>query len=90
MPARFGDRKNLIQIDTTKHQATEIIRSIIEKIVVSPIGQRGKSDVVLDSALASILVYASAPARGGALSSDIGRVLLVAGANNSQCRKFIR
>ena len=52
--------------------------------MVSPTGQRGKSDVVLHSALASILVYASAPARGGALSSAIGRVLLVAGAGFNQ------
>jgi hypothetical protein len=33
---KIGDLKSLIQNDTTKHQATEIIQSLIEKIVVSP------------------------------------------------------
>ena len=66
--------------DATKHQATEIIRSLIEKIVVSPTGQRGKSDVVLHGALASILVYANDTAQSGVMSSGVGRVLLVAGA----------
>ena len=42
-----------------EYQATEIIRSLIEKIVVSPTGQRDKSDVVLHGALASILAYAN-------------------------------
>ena len=69
-----------LQNDTTKHQATEIIRSIIEKIVVSPTDQRGKSDVVLHGALASILAYASDTAQSGVVSSGVGRVLLVAGA----------
>ena len=61
-------------------QASEIIRSMIEKIVVSPTGQRGKSDVVLHGALAFILAYASDTAQSGAVSSGVGRVLLVAGA----------
>ena len=67
-------------ISPLKHQATEIIRSLIEKIVVSPTGQRGKSDVVLHGALASILAYANDTAQSGAVSSGVGRVLLVAGA----------
>ena len=65
--------------DSTKHQATEIIRSLIEKIVVSPTGQRGKSNVVLHGALASILAYANDTAQSGGVSSGVGRVLLVAG-----------
>ena len=64
----------------TKHQATEIIGSLIEKIVVSPTGQRGKSDVVLHGALASILAYANDTAQSGVVSNGVGRVLLVAGA----------
>ena len=76
---KIGDLKSLIQNDTTKHQATEIIQSLIEKIVVSPTGQRGKSDVVLHGALASILAYANDTAHSGAVSSSTGRVLLVAG-----------
>ena len=77
---KIGDLKSLIQNDTTKHQATEIIRSLIEGIVVSPTGQRGKSDVILHGALASILAYASDTAQSGVMSSGFGRVLLVAGA----------
>ena len=50
-----------------------------EKIVVSPTGQRGKSDVVLHGALASILAYANNTAQSGVVSSGVGRVLLVAG-----------
>ena len=76
---KIGDLKSLIQNDATKHQATEIIQSLIEKIVVSPTGQRGKSDVVLHGALASILAYASDTAQSGVVSSGVGRVLLVAG-----------
>jgi hypothetical protein len=76
---KIVDLKSLLQSDTTKHQATEIIRSLIEKIVVSPTGQRGKSDVVLHGALASILAYASDAAQSGVVSSGVGRVLLVAG-----------
>ena len=60
-------------------QATEVIRSLIQKIVVSPTSKRGKCDVVLHGALAPILQYASAPDEGGTKSSNVGRVLLVAG-----------
>ena len=76
---KIGDLKSLIQNDSTKHQATEIIQSLIEKIEVSPTGQRGKSNVVLHGALASILSYANDTAQSSVLSSSVGRVLLVAG-----------
>ena len=76
---KIGDLKSLLQNDTTKHQASEIIQSMIEKIVVSPTAQRGISDVVLHGALASLLAYASDSAQSGAVSSNVGRVLLVAG-----------
>ena len=65
---KIGDLKSLIQNDVTKHQATEIIRSLIEKIVVSPTGQRGKSDVILHGALASILVLSDKRAQASVLS----------------------
>ena len=76
---KIGDLKSLLQNYATKHQATEIIRSLIEKIVVSPRVQRGKSAVVLHGAFASILAYANDTAHSGAVSSSTGRVLLVAG-----------
>jgi site-specific DNA recombinase len=77
---KIGDLKSLLQNYATKHQATEIIRSLIEKIVVSPRVQRGKSAVVLHGAFASILAYANDTAHSGAVSSSVGRFLLVAGA----------
>ena len=79
-PARkIGDLNSLLQNEATKHHATEIIRSLIEKIVVSPTCQRGKSEVVLHGALASILAFANDTAQSGVLPSGVGRVLLVAG-----------
>ena len=56
------------------------IEAFKTKTVVSPTSQRGKSDVVLHGALASILAYANDTAQSGAVSSGVGRVLLVAGA----------
>ena len=76
---KIGDLKSLIQNEATKNQATEIIRFLTDKIVVSPTGQRGRSDVVLHGALASILAYANDTAQSGVVSSGVGRVLLVAG-----------
>ena len=76
---KIGDLKSLIQNEATKNQATEIIRSLTDKIVVSPTGQRGRSDVVLHGALASILAYANDTAQSGVVSSGVGMVLLVAG-----------
>ena len=76
---KVSNLKSLIENDATKHQATEIIRSLIERIAVAPTGQRGKSDVVLHGALASILAYASEPTAGDKVPSNVGRILLVAG-----------
>ena len=76
---KIGDLKSLLQNEATKHQATEIIRSLIETIVVSPTDQRGKSNVVLHGTLASILAYAHDTVQSGVVSSGVGRVLLVAG-----------
>ena len=64
----------------TKTEATEISRSLIKRIVVSPTDQRGKSGVVLHGACASILTYAKATDQSGAMTSNVGRVCLVAGA----------
>lgn len=87
---KVSNLKSLLENDATKHQATEIIRSLIETIAVAPTGQRGKSDVVLHGALASILAYASEPTAGGKVPSNVGRILLVAGAHNPRCRKSLK
>ena len=76
---KVEDLQALLKNEATKLQATEVIRSLIQKIVVSPTSKRGKCDVVLYGALASILQYACAPDEGGTTSSNVGRVLLVAG-----------
>ena len=57
--------------------------------MVSPTGQRGKSDMVLHGALASILAYASDIAESVVVSSGVGRVLLVAGVGFAQNPKLI-
>ena len=41
--------------------------------MVSPTSQRGKSDVILHGALASILAYANDTAQSGVVSSGAGR-----------------
>ena len=61
-----------------------LMLSKFQKIVVSPTSKRGKCDVVLHGALAPILQYASAPDEGGTKSSNVGRVLLVAGVGFAQ------
>jgi len=86
---KIGDLKSLVQNDAIKHQVTEIIRSLIKQIVVSPTGQRGKSDMVLHGALASILAYASDIAESVVVSSGVSRVLLVAGVGFAQNPKLI-
>ena len=85
---KVSDLKGLLQNDGTKHQATEIVRSLIEKIDVAPTGQRGKSDVVLHGALATILAYATANTKEDTSPTNVGRVLLVAGVGLDFGRTF--
>ena len=67
--------------EVARPQAMEIIRGLIERIEVAPGGTRGKADVTLYGALASILDFAlgSKNARATA-NGGLGRVLMVAGA----------
>ncbi|MCR9074120.1 MAG: recombinase family protein [Alphaproteobacteria bacterium] len=76
--------QTLLTDETSRHQAMEIIRSLIDRIEISPGAKRGHAEVLLVGALASILDYASSPtaqtqnaASGG---GGVCRVLLVAGA----------
>jgi hypothetical protein len=66
------------------------IETFSTKIVVSPTGQRGKSNVVLHGAFASILSYANDTAQSGGVSSGVGKVLLVAGAGFTQDKLILR
>jgi site-specific DNA recombinase len=71
----------LMMDEVARPQAMEIIRGLIERIEVAPGGTRGKADVTLYGALASILDFAlgSKNARATA-NGGLGRVLMVAGA----------
>ncbi|ANK83546.1 MAG: hypothetical protein TEF_16090 [Rhizobiales bacterium NRL2] len=72
--------QTLIADDATRPQAMENIRSLIDRIEVHSGEKRGKPDVILVGALASILEYACAQTKTAASMGDGGRVLVVAGA----------
>ncbi len=71
----------LLTDDASRPQAMEIIRGLIERIEVAPGDMRGKANVTLFGALASILDFAMGPANAKA-TADGGscRVSMVAGA----------
>ena len=73
--------QTLLTDNTTRPEAMEIIRSMIDRIEVHDSGRRGDPDVMLVGALASIVDYThknqTAASRG-----DGGRVLMVAGARS--------
>ena len=77
----MSELETLLQDEDTKSQATDILRSLIQRIEISGGIARGHADVRIFGALASILdfavesTHAKATANGG-----FGRVLLVAGA----------
>ncbi len=78
---KVGELQGLLSDDSTRSEAMESIRSLVERIEVSPGEKRGNPSVVLFGALASLLDFAcaqkTATATGG--SDDGGRVLMVAG-----------
>lgn len=69
----------LLADDTTRHQAMDIIRSLVDRIEVHPGEKRGKPEVILVGTLANILEYACAQTKTAASMGDGGRVLVVAG-----------
>ena len=66
----------------TQHEAIDIIRSLIERIVITPGQKRGHPSVELVGGLAAILKLAVSEQQKTAITEDSGvrRVLLVAGA----------
>lgn len=48
---------SLLDDESTRPEAMEIIRSMVDGIVVRAGGQRSKADVILEGALAQILAY---------------------------------
>ena len=67
----------LLTDDTTRPQTMDIIRSLIDRVVVTEGVERGKPDVVLVGDLAAILAYTQN--NTAASIGDGGRVLMVAG-----------
>ena len=78
---KVNDLETLLQDEDTKPQATDILRSLIQRIDISAGQTRGHAEVRIFGALASILdfalesTHAKATADGG-----LCRVLMVAGA----------
>ncbi len=71
----------LLTDDTTRPQAMDIIRSLIDRVVVTEGVERGKPDVLLVGGLAAILAFAQNNT-ATLISENGGRVLMVAGARS--------
>ena len=70
--------QSLLSDDTSRPQAMELIRSMIERIEVHIGKERGKPNVILVGALAQILAFTQ-QRKTAASGGDGGRVLMVAG-----------
>ena len=71
--------QDLLTDETTRPEAMDLIRSMIDRIEVHAGQERGNPDVVLVGALAQILAF-SQKSKTAASNGDGGRVLMVAGA----------
>ena len=71
--------QSLLNDDTSRPQAMELICSMIERIEVHIGEERGKPNVILVGALAQILAFTQ-QSKTAASGGDGGRVLMVAGA----------
>ena len=70
--------QTLLTDETSRPQAMEIIRSMIDRIEVSAGQERGKAEVILVGALVQILTFTQQNKTAASNGSD-GRVLMVAG-----------
>ena len=78
---KVNELQNLLEDETSRDQATLIIRGLIDHIEIHAGTKRGHPDVILVGALASILDFASSGQDKTAMSMGTGgcRVLMVAG-----------
>ena len=76
---KVTELQTLLEDETTRHQAMEIIRSLIDRIDVYADKKRGECKVELTGALAGILNFAQQQ-NTAAPSGDDGTNLVVAGA----------
>ena len=75
--------------ETTRSQAMDTVRSMIDKIGVHAGTERDKPDVILVGALAQILNYTQQNKTAASNGSD-GRALMVAGACNNQAPTLVK
>jgi hypothetical protein len=82
---KVSELSRLLKDETTRIQAIEAVRSLIERIEVSPGKKRGECEVELTGALAAILdfTHKKTPAPRDA---EGGTFLMVAGAGCQQYR----
>ncbi len=71
--------QSLLTDETTRPQAMDIIRSMIDRIEVHAGQERSKPDVILIGALAKILAFTQKKTTAASCWGDGGRVLMVAG-----------
>ncbi len=72
--------RTLLEDETARPQAMDIIRTMIERIEVHQGPERGKPIVILVGALAQILGFTQQKTTAAPGSGGGGRVLMVAGA----------
>jgi site-specific DNA recombinase len=80
---KVGELPALLTDDTTRPQAMDIIRSLIDRVEVTEGVERGKPDVVLVGTLAAILAFTQNNT-AALISENGGGVLLVAGVGSVQ------
>jgi len=76
---KVSELQTLLIDETTRAQAMDIIRSMIDHIEIHPGTERNNPEVILVGALAQILAFAQQKTTAASKGSD-GRVLMVAGA----------
>ncbi len=75
--------RNLLTDETTRPEAMDLIRSMIDRIEVHAGQERSRPDVILVGALAQILAFTQ-KSKTAASNGDGGRVLMVAGARKQR------
>ena len=74
---KVADLQLILEDETTRPQAVETIRSLIDRIEIRPGSQRGRCEVVVVGALAEILAFVQERTSNTQVS---GTFLVVAGA----------
>jgi len=75
---KVTELRSLLTDETTRPQAMDIVRSMIDRIEIHTGAERGKPDVILVGALAQILAFTQQNKTAASNGSD-GRVFMVAG-----------